>query len=300
MTETDNRKLLFVVNPGSGSNTTDWPLVIKDYFSSSHQTIDIFELTKNCNLETIKERIRLFAPHCVVAVGGDGTIKLVAECLLHKNIQLGILPAGSANGLAKELRIDADPIKALEVLVEGHIKKIHIININDHLCIHLSDIGLNAYMIKEFESQKVRGMWGYLRASLKVLWQNPRLDIEMQIDKKTLKLKAEMIVIANATKYGSGVVINPIGTLEDEWFEVIALKQITPYEIFKTIFLRKFQDSLKTEIFQTDSFIMRSRRKVHFQVDGEYLGKVKEVKATIIRDALEVIVPKEAIKNKVS
>lgn len=291
MTETNNVKLLFVINPGSGNNTTDWAVVIGDYFSSSHHTIDIFELTKNCNIETIKERIRLFEPQCVVAVGGDGTIKLVAECILQKNIQLGILPAGSANGLAKELGIDVDPIKALDVLVAGHSKKIHVTQINDHLCIHLSDIGLNAYMIKEFENQRVRGMWGYLKASWKVLGQNPKMEVEMQIDKKTFKLKAEMIVIANGTQYGSGVVINPMGTLEDGLFEVIAIKDISLYEIFKTIFLRGSPDVKKTEFFQTDSFLMRSRKKVHFQVDGEYLGKVKEVKATLIRDALEIIVP---------
>lgn len=286
-----NLKLFFVINPGSGNNTTDWPTIITDYFAPLDHTIELYVLPPNCQVQTINQAVKKFGPQQIVAVGGDGTIKLVAECLLQQNMTLGILPAGSANGLAKELGISNDPIEALDTLVEGHTKKIHATRVNDHLCIHLSDIGLNAYAMKRFESQRVRGMWGYLMAALKVLWQNPQLEIEMVIDKKTIHIKAEMIVIANATKYGNGAVINPVGTLDDDLFEVIAIKNISIREMLKTIFLHTPYDPTNTEIFQTGVLTIRSARKVHFQVDGEYLGKVKEVKAVIIPDALEVIVP---------
>lgn len=291
MNQSNNLKLFFVINPGSGNNTTDWTKVIIDYFAPLSHTIELYQLSKNCNVQIIKDRVKLFSPQQIVAVGGDGTVKLVAECLTQQNMTLGILPAGSANGLARELGISNDPTKALDTLVEGHSKKIHAINVNGHLCIHLSDIGLNAYAMKRFESQRVRGMWGYLMASLKVLWQNPLLEIEMQIDRKAIQIKAEMIVIANATKYGSGAVINPIGRLDDELFEVIAIKKISIGEILSMFFSRASYDPNKTEVFQTEAFSMRSVKRVHFQVDGEYLGKVKEVKAVIIPDALEVMVP---------
>jgi len=284
-------KLLFIINPNSGHNTIDWPQAIIDYFTTSSHTIELHHLTKGCSLQTILDKIKSFSPHQVVAVGGDGTVKLVAECLLQQNIALGILPAGSANGLAKELGISNDPVKALDTLVQGHSKKIHATKINSHLCIHLSDIGLNAYAIKRFESQRIRGMWGYVIASLKVLWQNPRMEIEMRVDKKVTHIKAEMIVIANATKYGSGAVINPIGQLDDDLFEVIAIKQVSFIEIFKMIFLHTAFNPEKTALFQTNALMMKSAKRIHFQVDGEYLGKVKEVKAVIIPDALEVIVP---------
>jgi len=100
-----------------------------------------------------------------------------------------------------------------------------------------------------------------------------------------------MIVIANATKYGNGVVINPIGKLDDKFFEVIVIKKKSFYEIFKMTFSYGSHDTDKTEIFQTNALSMKSRRKVHFQVDGEYLGKVKEVNAAIVPDALQVIIP---------
>jgi diacylglycerol kinase (ATP) len=287
----DRLKLLFIINHGSGNHTTDWPRVITKYFVSLHHTIELYELPQNCSVQTIEKKIVLYSPHQVIAVGGDGTVKLVAACLLQKNISLGILPAGSANGLAKELGISDDPLKALDVLVKGCLKKIHVITINNQICIHLSDIGLNAYAMKKFKMQHSRGMWGYLIASLKVLWKNPIMEVEMQIDNKAIKIKAEMIIIANATEYGTGVVINPIGKLDDEVFEVIAVKKLSLSEIFKMVFSHASYNPEKTEIFQTNTLSMRSVKKVHFQVDGEYLGKVNEVNAVIIPHALEIIVP---------
>lgn len=284
-------KLLFILNPGSGSTSTDWTTLITNYFVSLNYKIELYCLTKDCNQATIKERIKLFSPQRVIAVGGDGTIKLVAECVLDSGIPLGILPAGSANGLAKELGIGNDPTQALDVIVNGHLKKIHITHINSQLCIHLSDIGLNAYAMKRFKTQGVRGMWGYMMASLKVLLQNPLMEITMHIDNKNIKIKAEMIVIANGTRYGTGAVINPIGKLDDKLFEVIVVKKISILEVFKMVFSHKPYDLDKTEVFQTNALTMFSTKKVHFQIDGEYLGKIKTLEVKLTPQALKIIVP---------
>lgn len=292
MQQTDKLRLLFIINPNSGKHRTDWATEITNYFAPLYCSIELYELTKNCNLQTIKDKIAAFDPQQVVAVGGDGTVKLVAECVLQKNIALGILPAGSANGLAKELGISSDPIQALDVIVKGHTKKIHATNVNDHLCIHLSDIGFNAYVVKKFENQGVRGMWGYIMAAIKVLRQNPLLEIEMKVHKKPIKIKAEMIVIANATKYGSGALINPVGNLEDQLFEVIVVKKVSVRELFKMLVSHAPYDINKTEIFQTTALYMQSSKRVYFQVDGEYMGKVKDITAFLIPNALEIIIPK--------
>jgi diacylglycerol kinase family enzyme len=134
-------------------------------------------------------------------------------------------------------------------------------------------------------------MWGYFIAALKVLLQNPSMQIKMQIAGKTIQLKAEMIVIANATSYGTGAVINPIGQLDDKMFEVIVIKTISFREIFKMVFSHATYDPDKTEVFQTNALSMRSAKKVHFQIDGEYLGKVKAVNAVLVPDALQIICP---------
>jgi diacylglycerol kinase (ATP) len=291
MKKPENERLFFVINPNSGSKSHDWETIINDYFVHLDYQIELYFLTKNCNHDTIKERIDTFKPTKAVAIGGDGTVKLVAECIIKTSIILGILPGGSANGLARELGISEDPVEALDALVHGMIRKIHTTTVNDQLCIHLSDVGLNAYLMKKFESNGVRGMWGYMIASIKVLLQNTPMDIEMLIGGEKIKMKAFMVVIANATKYGTGAVINPIGNLDDEYFEVIVIKQISFLEVFKMVVSHQSYDKEKTMVYQTNSLTMKSKKKVHFQIDGEYLGKINAVDASLVADALRVIVP---------
>ena len=105
-----------------------------------------------------------------------------------------------------------------------------------------------------------------------------------------------MVVIANATKYGGGALINPDGKLDDDLFEVIVVKKVSFAEIFKMMVTHSSYDPTKTEVYQTRVLQIRSRVKAHFQVDGEYLGKIKDINAEIIPAALQVIVP-EAVAN---
>ena len=100
-----------------------------------------------------------------------------------------------------------------------------------------------------------------------------------------------MLVMANGNSYGTGAVINPIGKLDDELFEIIAIKKIALREVFKMVFTHEPYNNEKTAVYQTNELTIHSSRKVHFQVDGEYLGKVKEIKAYLIPSALSLLVP---------
>lgn len=289
-TITPGIKLLFVINPGSGNNTVDYEAEIDHFFEklpSVHVRKYILKEPVDC--EQLRREIQTAQPDKVIATGGDGTIKLVAEILLNTRIPLGILPAGSANGMAKELHIPADPEAALHLIMEGTPKRIHLVKVNEELCVHLSDIGFNAAVVRTFDSLQHRGMWGYIKATWHVLWHHSRMRAVFSINNRTVERKAVMIVIANATSYGTGIRINPEGKLDDDLFEVVVVRKISLTELFKMGFLKRPFNPKKTEVFQTRSLQIRSRKKAHFQVDGEYLGKVSEVKAELLPDAISVI-----------
>ncbi|MEO6722173.1 MAG: diacylglycerol kinase family protein [Ferruginibacter sp.] len=284
-------KLLFIINEASGKNNTTWQPLVEDHFKDKEHTIKIIILDDSCSPKVVSAQLDEFKPQRVVAIGGDGTVKFAASCLLKTGIPLCIIPAGSANGLAKELGIPLDVQKALQLVVDGEIKSIHLVKINDELCIHLSDIGFNAFVIKKFENEARRGMWGYIKASWKVLWQHEKMTVDLHVGGKTIKKNAAMIVIANATRYGSGALINPKGDLADHLFEVIVVKKISLKEIYKMMVSHFSYDPAKTEVYQTQSLDMVSKVKAHFQVDGEYLGKVNKVTAKLLPSAINMIVP---------
>jgi diacylglycerol kinase (ATP) len=283
-------RLLFVINPNSGGKKKADPgTMVENYFRERSENIRIFLLNGQ---DTLHHQIKQFRPDCVVAVGGDGTVKMVAEQLLNSPIIMGILPAGSANGMATELCIPPDWEQALAIILKGTVKEIDVIRINGKdICIHLGDIGLNALLVRNFEQRGIRGKLGYALASAKTFWQRQRLDI--QIENKTLQVsrKAFMIVLANARMYGTGACINPDGNLSDGFFEVVILRQLSILELFKMIVRRRPFDPRKTEIIQADNVTISTRKKAHFQIDGEYLGKIKQVNANILPKALKLIIP---------
>ena len=282
--------LLFLINPGAGNKEIDWRKEIATYFTGRSDRILLYDIPERCDGQTIIDLISETKPAKVIAVGGDGTIKLVTECIVNTSIPLGILPAGSANGMAKELNISEDPQTALRTIMEGAIKKIHLVRINEELCIHLSDIGFNAYVVKKFENENKRGMWGYVKAAWKVLWRHSKMQVQLKIENEIISMNAVMVVIANATRYGNGVVINPEGSLFDNLFEVVIIKQISFREIFKMRFTQRNFDHRKTLLYQTRWLQIASNRKA-LQVDGEYRGKINKVNAEIVSDALNIILP---------
>jgi len=289
-TVTPELKLLFIVNPGSGSDDTDFKTVISDFFLPLNHHVEIYELPDKCSTDQISTTIKKAGADRVIAVGGDGTLKLVAECLKGTKTPIGIIPAGSANGMAKELGIPININEALELIITGTPKEIHAVMVNDELCIHLSDIGFNAYIIKKFDDLPQRGMWGYAKATWKALWSHHLMEVEFEIAGETIRSQAAMVVIANATMYGTGVKINPEGKLDDDVFEVILVKKYSVMEIIKIRLTNLPFNPEKIEIFATKNLQIKTKHKVHFQVDGEYMGKVNQVNAKIIPAAISIIV----------
>ncbi|MCW3108856.1 MAG: hypothetical protein JWQ09_3362 [Segetibacter sp.] len=292
MTQTTTNTILFVVNPISGGkHKKDHQDAIEKYFASLPHKIDLFLLDDKNNAQCLQKRIENLKPQIVVAVGGDGTVSMVATKILGTDIILGILPAGSANGMARELNIPDNIEEALKIIENGRVRKADVISINNKVCLHLSDIGLNARLVKYFEEGKIRGKLGYAKVALKVLFNTQNIRVIIQSKDSEIKRDAFMVVLANASKYGTGAVINPQGDLYDGLFEVVIIKHIGIGTLLKMWIRPKRLDPKKIEVIQAESVRIYTHKKVHFQVDGEYVGKVKQVSAKILPAQLNILVP---------
>ncbi len=290
-------KILFVVNPiAGGRKKTDWEAAIRNYFKDSPHTIEFYIQTGKADKPSVQHHIQTVNPDRVAAIGGDGTVKMVAEILRETPVPLGIVPAGSANGLAKELGIPTTTNEAIQTLVEGEIVKLDAIRINEEeLSFHLSDIGMNALLVKYFEDSQKRGLWGYARSLLRMLWNKKKMRVALKMDNEEVKRKAYMIVLANAEKYGTGAVINPGGKVGDGVFEVVVVRKLHLIEIFKAVTRRKSFHPKRIEVFKTKNLELILQQKAPFQVDGEYMGKTASLKARILPAVVNVIIPKRSI-----
>lgn len=287
------QKILFVINPiAGGKKNNDWEAVIREACKDHLADLDFFLQTGKGDKAAIVERIEQNRPGKVVAVGGDGTVKLVADIVKETPMLLGIIPAGSANGLAKDLGIPAEVKEAIQIIAEGREGKLDAIRINEEeLCFHLSDAGLNALLVKYFEAYKGRGMWGYGRSLFKMLWNKRRMRVTIETDEGKVKRKAYMVALANAEKYGTGAVINPNGNVSDGVFEIVVVRKIHLVEVFKAVTAHKNFNPQNIEVFRTKNVSLTFQQKAPFQVDGEYRGKVASVKARILSGVVNAMLP---------
>lgn len=241
----------------------------------------------------LKKKIDETSPDKVVSVGGDGTITRIGEIVAAKGKILGILPGGSANGMAKELNIPLTPEESLHIIDTGVPTYCDAININNNTCLHLSDIGMNAQLIKYFDEGKLRGKMGYAKVILKTLLKRRRIDVALTKEGKTIHRNAVMVVLANASKYGTGAVINPIGEINDGVFEVVIVKRLSVRALLKMLVKPGLFNPKHIEVFHCQELNIRTRHRIHFQIDGEYLGRVKAIKAAILPSFIKILLPKQ-------
>ncbi|MGZ5135997.1 MAG: diacylglycerol/lipid kinase family protein, partial [Flavitalea sp.] len=104
--------------------------------------------------------------------------------------------------------------------------------------------------------------------------------------------------LANARKYGTGANINPEGNIADGKFEVVVVRKLNVLEICKAIFTNKSFDGDKIEIFSTKNLELKIHKKAYFQIDGEYMGKTNSVKARILPQILNVMIPMQQENTK--
>lgn len=286
-------KFLFAINPVSGGKSkVNWEKKITEFFRPLPHSIQVFMLTGQDDAASLRHHISSWKPDRVIAVGGDGTIKSVAEQLLGTDIALGIIPAGSANGLAKELDLPTDIEKNLDIIINGQVKKMDVIRINNkEISIHLSDIGLNALLIKYYERNKGRGKWGYFKAIFRTLWEKQLMDVHIVGKGIDEHRKAFMIVLANATKYGTGALINPKGDLYDGEFELIVVRRLALAELIKMLIQHRQLNPNKIDTLKVTEVTLTPARNAYFQVDGEYRGKTKRIHAAILPGQLNVVLP---------
>lgn len=284
---------MLVVNPISGdvdkSELIDAATVFAD---KENLNLVIYNTSGISDSENIKVLYDTYIPKRIIVAGGDGTIKMVAEAMEAHDVIIGILPAGSANGLAVDLDLPSTIAENLEIAFLNDYMEIDMISINGKKSIHLSDLGVNAEMIKNYENGNVRGLWGYALQTLSTL-----IDLDDPFvatitgDFPTIECEARMIVIANSQKYGTGVSINPNGIMDDGKFELVILKNMDLLTLGKIITGNMPVDNNDVEIISTDKAFVTTNIPVSFQIDGEYCGTETKLNIEILPKQMKVAIP---------
>lgn len=287
------KNYLLVVNPISGDvDKTEIIEIATNFAESENVNLMIFETTRNNDEVKIQKLQEDNNVERIIVVGGDGTIKMVAEAVQNHNVVLGIIPGGSANGLSVDLNLPDEIEENMKIAFRNDYMEMDMISINGKKSLHLSDIGINAELVKNYENSNVRGKLGYALQAINTLTglKDPFIA-KIETKNRTVETEARMVVVANSQKYGTGVTINPDGVMNDGKFEIVILKNLDLIVFGKILSGNMPIESGDVEIISTDRATITTNVPVCFQIDGEYCDEVSKLEVEILPNQMKVAIP---------
>jgi diacylglycerol kinase (ATP) len=289
------KKALFVLNPISGDISKEAvQALVEEYCYDHHIKLSFYFTTGQDDAQEIKNLVAEEMPDIVMAIGGDGTVSLVAKELNHGSVPLGIIPLGSGNGLSKDLGIPQEVEEALALLKTGTIKKIDSLDINGETVFHLSDLGFNAFIVKKFNEGETRGPGAYAWIALQEYLNYSPFSYKIQTDKEDWAGEAFMVTIANANAFGSNATINPSGIIDDGYFEICLIEpfpKAAAIGLLFSLYTDKIHNSIYSRILKCRrATILKSSDDI-LQIDGEPVEMGNKLDIKMHSKSLAVLMP---------
>jgi diacylglycerol kinase (ATP) len=220
----------------------------------------------------------------VVAWGGDGTINEVASALVHTRAVLAIVPAGSGNGLAGDLRIPFNPRAALDVAAAGTTLTIDAGQLNDAWFFNIAGIGIDAVIAGRFAVRglRQRGPLGYLSISVSELVRYRAKTYRLTADGDVIERPVMLLALANGRQYGNRVLIAPGARLDDGLLEMVMVEPMS-----LTAIASKLPSLFRGTLRSGAGVTMRAARQISVEAEGEIPFHV-DGEPHIGRDRVEV------------
>lgn len=230
----------------------------------------------------------------VFAMGGDGTVNEVAQGLVNTPAAMGILPAGSGNGLARHLHIPLKTPLALELLDRHKIITMDTMRINDLLSVNVSGIGFDAHVAGKFGRNGKRGLISYGKLVMKEFPGFKEFPVEIKLDGKILKRKSFILALANSSQFGNNAKISPFASVCDQLIDVCFIKKVPLTQAIafaQKMFSGHMHRSRFVEVIQGKHIKIRFERPMAYHIDGEAMEPKATFDVRVVPGSLKVVVP---------
>jgi YegS/Rv2252/BmrU family lipid kinase len=210
----------------------------------------------------------------VVVCGGDGSISSAAPAIIDSGLPLGIIPAGTANDLARTLSIPLDFAAAADVIVAGHKRQIDVGTVNGHAFFNVASIGLSSELAQRLDPgiKKRFGRLGYAVAALRILAGARRFRARIVEKGSGTIVKTYQIAIGNGRLYGGGNVVEETAAIDDGTLDLYSLEMRNLWKL--AVMVRAFRTGThgawkEVRTARCVEFDIETRRPMPINTDGE-------------------------------
>jgi diacylglycerol kinase family enzyme len=293
----DERNFMALVSKKAGKFRPHVCSQLSRMFAHAGVTLHFHYVEDAASLNAEVERAVKTGCRSFLAVGGDGTVSMAASALYGKPHRLGIIPAGTANTVARILRIPISTRRAIKLALESaKSRPIDGLEVSGRLCLLNVSVGLSSLSIDELEPQhKARaGMLSYIFGIARVSRKIAPHDFQITIDGKMVPIRAVEIHVTNTGILGLPQYhIHEKSRIDDGRAEVLGLRQWTPQKVADALLdvaLRRRNKRAIHFIGEGAAIRIESSHKLSVQADGDIIGEVP-VEVVVRRQAINFIVP---------
>lgn len=235
----------------------------------------------------------------IYSVGGDGTLNEIVNGIAdYPNAELGIIPCGSGNDVARHLYPVIDPLKLLRVLPVSTSTTIDVGRLNGKYFFNIASIGFDAEVVLNSRYFKrfplVSGSMSYILAVFVTLIKCKKYKLKISLD-NNIPIEKEFLlsIFANGSYYGGGMLAAPSAKMDDGIFDFYLVESLSRLKIlrFFPLFMRGEHGSMKeVELSRGSKAIVESTAPFPVNIDGE-ISLETRVSLELLPQHIRVLIP---------
>ena len=273
--------ITFIINPISGGVSSDAARARAELASAivdrHGDPAEVFVTEHQGHARELTRAAVARGARLVMAWGGDGTINEVASALTFGEVPLGIVPAGSGNGLARQLSINLKPDEAIRRAIAAEPRRIDVGEIDGRLFVNLAGIGFDAHVASKFSeaSNRRRGFASYVSIAGRALMTYEPATYSIRADSDDSACpptRAVLVTVANSPEFGNGAVIAPGARVDDGLLDLVVMEEHSRLNTIVQL-PRLFQGTVDRakgcSIRRIARATIESDRPMVYHVDGE-------------------------------
>ena len=297
------RRLAYIINPISGTKNKD---SVKELIAVKTEaaglSFDFFPSVADGDYSFLYPVIEETGITDVIIAGGDGTINSVVNALKHLDLQFGVLPLGSGNGLAFSAHIPKRLDMALEIIFGGKGEWTDAFTINDRFACMLCGLGFDAQVAHDFANDPKRGLTTYIRKTVSNFFSAKVYPFQIKTGQKQIDTEAFFISIANSNQFGNNFTIAPKASLTDGLLDVVVVaKQNKLSVLWNTLMqvggfnqvkeIDKINDNASLFYFQTDALEIWNPSAAPMHIDGDPVESFDKLNVSVAPKCFRLIYP---------
>lgn len=252
--------------------------------------------TYNKAIDRYKDQVDL-----IIVGGGDGTLNAIVDAVVESGLPLGILPLGTANDLARTLRIPTNLQQACQVIQKGRLQAIDLGWVNGKHFFNVASLGLSVQITRQLDKKLKRrlGALAYAFTAIRVMLKTRLFTARIRVNGDLNIVRTVQIAVGNGRHYGGGLTVAADATIDDQRLDVYSLElkhwwQIIP--LLPAMRLGTFESWSFMHTYQGQEVEIITPRPYQINTDGEITTSTPAL-FRVIPKALSVFVPDEETPN---